>query len=325
MARQQGGRSVSARAGCHGPTVGHARREPACLRFGSLCPPARCLGAGAQGEERVMPLPGVAQRTLGRLDLTSRSTERLDAVRGIGPHLLSPNMLEALDRLHRGGVGPASGRRALHVLLQSVGILSHGQQFGLVDAGRGQERPSVQAQPARTIGRTLVHHLGGHVEAEPDVGRPAGHPSGQVLAELDPAAVLEPEEDFGLPAFAVPRLVLLAELSVLGQWLALGPPDAAQSGVQRGVPARLAGFVAAVDQGHAGGELEGLIVERSEGVRCHALDAHAQSISRSVRPSRARRPAAMTRRSKSGSSPWAATFVTNWPRTLGSCAMVARS
>ena len=131
----------------------------------------------------------------------------------------------------RSGVGAGSVGRALQGLLQAFCRLQYAQRVGLADARSTQKRPAIQAQPDRSVRRSVADDFRcvvaiGNVRVAHGAG-----PVGEIMPQLDANAVIAQQDRADLPcAGAVPRFVAAHEIAV-GSRLPGTAPHAAESGV----------------------------------------------------------------------------------------------
>jgi len=195
---------------------------------------------------------------------------------GIGPYPGLPELGQPGDGLRRGGISAGGGCCPLHVVLEPIRGIDHGEDACLVDRDGGGKGLPVQAQPAGCVGAALDDDLGRDIPSQTHIHRSAIHPAGQILTDVDHAAVIQVQAGIDLPRAVgpVPGTVLLLELAVLRCSASAPTAPAGQCEAERGVPRRLAGFVGTDDHRHPGAQVQGRIAERPEGARGHPLHPH---------------------------------------------------
>ena len=137
--------------------------RPAVGVFGGLCRPCRPQRRGlflarlrfpcepldlASASEIVrLGFPRPLQGRHRGVDPFARRPQRLR--RSVpGPHAVSAERSQQLQGAGGGLVGAGGRRGALQVVLQGVGIVQQPEDLRLPDAGRAEEGPAVEAEPA---------------------------------------------------------------------------------------------------------------------------------------------------------------------------------
>ena len=274
---------------------GQARLQPRQFPFGIHPLPRLDESVGALG-----PITGRDQLVLqARTELVAASAclqgfasfggaidrplEGLGGVPALQADLLA-GVLAERPKGFDGGGGPARrGCRPLEFFLERgsfvallLALLAQPLDVALADDQRRRHDLAIQTQEPRAVDTAAVDDLVADGTSGVGVLGDAFLRVQVALLDLDTAPIVEFELHGGAPLASAPGLVLALELTLFQGVGPAAAAPAAETGEDGLQPGRLAGLVLAVDDGHAGRQVE-FAVELPELVCADAVDLHGAS------------------------------------------------